>query len=648
MPDTVCLNTPVNFSNTSNPNSSFRWNFCNPEYDSLKKTNPIIRNNSWPGAISFIESNGNYYGFMLEGIGKYTLTRIDFGRSITGNPSFVSLGDFNGLLDLNVMQEIQIINDDGKFYLFFCGIRSVNLIHIQTLLRVDLGNSIENNSPTITDLSTIGNLNGPVSMSFKKSQDGWFALLANRSGFGSIVKLSFGFNLSNVPTAINYGNFNNTFYSPRQIELVKENNDWFAIFTELVSGRFLKLFYGNSLNNSPTISVIPISTLDSIPLLSYRFVLTKDCNYTRLIAGSRVVNELREIRFTSLHSNPTIHKINVDKPLSPWELNFSNLIIDSVGAHFFFNKTGIPIGTSGDTLFRFSSTNCTNSNLPISTQFNPSPITFTKSGVYLVSLKESPNSINEEIYCKKVVVLNSFASTKQILESCQSETLTLKASFISSSYYWNDASASSSINITQSGVYWVKGADSFCGSNTDSFFVTFNPPPNISISKSNDIDCSNTSVTLTVTGANSYQWLPNRYFEDNTKSTQVVKLDTSTTFSVIGKDNNNCASTKTITVKANFSINTNNYLIPSAFSPNNDGLNDCFSLKHWGDVSNFRLNIYNRYGQIIFSTTNTKKCWDGRYSNGQIADIGAYVYLVTGNNICVGEIKKYGTITLIR
>jgi gliding motility-associated-like protein len=83
--------------------------------------------------------------------------------------------------------------------------------------------------------------------------------------------------------------------------------------------------------------------------------------------------------------------------------------------------------------------------------------------------------------------------------------------------------------------------------------------------------------------------------------------------------------------------------IPSAFSPNGDGLNDNFGVKGEG-VKNYRLLIYNRWGEIIFESTNPKQEWDGKYAGNKVEQ-GTYVYqlfaLGTGSN------GKTGSVTVV-
>jgi gliding motility-associated-like protein len=64
-------------------------------------------------------------------------------------------------------------------------------------------------------------------------------------------------------------------------------------------------------------------------------------------------------------------------------------------------------------------------------------------------------------------------------------------------------------------------------------------------------------------------------------------------------------------------------LIPEGISPNNDGYNDRFELKGY-DVKS--LKIYNRYGKLVFSTTNYNDSWEGESNDGDKLPVGTYFY----------------------
>jgi gliding motility-associated-like protein len=71
--------------------------------------------------------------------------------------------------------------------------------------------------------------------------------------------------------------------------------------------------------------------------------------------------------------------------------------------------------------------------------------------------------------------------------------------------------------------------------------------------------------------------------------------------------------------------------IPTAFTPNNDGLNDTWEIITFETYPNATVDVYNRWGQKVYSGTGNKyQPWDGRYQ-GQIVSPGTYVYFIRLN-----------------
>lgn len=89
--------------------------------------------------------------------------------------------------------------------------------------------------------------------------------------------------------------------------------------------------------------------------------------------------------------------------------------------------------------------------------------------------------------------------------------------------------------------------------------------------------------------------------------------------------------------------------IPSAFSPNNDHLNDEFSIKSQNfNPSNYQMSIFNRWGELLFKTNDKLSGWNGIYK-GINCELGVYFYMITFN--MEGTTKRYlykGDISLIR
>ncbi len=90
--------------------------------------------------------------------------------------------------------------------------------------------------------------------------------------------------------------------------------------------------------------------------------------------------------------------------------------------------------------------------------------------------------------------------------------------------------------------------------------------------------------------------------------------------------------------------------VPTAFSPNYDGHNDVFSpvIENGCIVSSYVLNIYNRWGQLVFTSGSPEAGWDGTF-RGAPADIGTYFYTVQFNgSVYKTKYFQKGDLTLIR
>lgn len=110
-----------------------------------------------------------------------------------------------------------------------------------------------------------------------------------------------------------------------------------------------------------------------------------------------------------------------------------------------------------------------------------------------------------------------------------------------------------------------------------------------------------------------------------------------------GITDNNCIDTFILYVPAEGCCQL---FIPNAFSPNGDGHNDVFAPVTNGHFNNFKMDIFNRWGQRIFSA-NRMEGWDG-YHNGKPADAGTYYYHIIADCLEGKELKKKGELVLIR
>lgn len=89
--------------------------------------------------------------------------------------------------------------------------------------------------------------------------------------------------------------------------------------------------------------------------------------------------------------------------------------------------------------------------------------------------------------------------------------------------------------------------------------------------------------------------------------------------------------------------------VPTAFTPNADGLNDMFEVRGLCPFKHYNLSVYNRFGERVFTAANNIETWDGTFHNAP-CDVGAYFYYIEATPD-VGDrakIIKKGSVTLLR
>ena len=84
--------------------------------------------------------------------------------------------------------------------------------------------------------------------------------------------------------------------------------------------------------------------------------------------------------------------------------------------------------------------------------------------------------------------------------------------------------------------------------------------------------------------------------------------------------------------------------IPNTFTPNGDGINDTWEIKYLENFQKCTVNVFNRYGQKVFSSVGYPKAWDGKY-NGSNLPSGAYYYIIDLKN---GTGVASGSVMIIR
>lgn len=131
--------------------------------------------------------------------------------------------------------------------------------------------------------------------------------------------------------------------------------------------------------------------------------------------------------------------------------------------------------------------------------------------------------------------------------------------------------------------------------------------------------CESDFVELVVQGFfNNYQW-------STGETTDIIEVNKPGTYSVTAS-NEYCENKGTFTIQPCDYI----FYIPNSFTPNGDGLNDAFSITtiHKTQMVNFKIVIFNRWGQKLFESYDPDFRWDGTYKGQMVAANQVYTYLI--------------------
>jgi gliding motility-associated-like protein len=201
--------------------------------------------------------------------------------------------------------------------------------------------------------------------------------------------------------------------------------------------------------------------------------------------------------------------------------------------------------------------------------------------------------------------------------------------------------------VTKAGIYrdTLKTAGG-CDSLVRVVDLALEAAPFVTLNKSNDVTCTASSARLTATGGSAYKWWPSESLDNATISDPLATPLESTVYHVQVTTATGCQSEDSITVYVTTGDNGNNYLVPNAFTPDGDGKNDCFGIKHWGPVTELSFTIYDRWGGIVFQTSDPSRCWDGT-GKTSLLPTGSFVYFIKAKTMC-GPVMRKGTVTLVR
>ena len=224
------------------------------------------------------------------------------------------------------------------------------------------------------------------------------------------------------------------------------------------------------------------------------------------------------------------------------------------------------------------------------------------------------------------------------LEFCDGGNVVLTASG-GPVYSWNTGETDSAITISTSGTYSVQVTDTTSSvncQNTDSVEVIVHQLPVI-IAQTDTTIPLGSSVMLSASGGLTYVWAPTTGLDNPISATPVASPSETIIYLLTGTDVNGCIGVDSVTVTIDDSADPE---FINLFTPDGDGINDAWVL----DCNNCRLNVYNRYGQEVFSSTSYQNDWEGTFEGKKLPD-GTYYFVLQSDN--TGKTYK-GAVTILR
>ena len=278
-----------------------------------------------------------------------------------------------------------------------------------------------------------------------------------------------------------------------------------------------------------------------------------------------------------------------------------------------------------------------------------SSVLISQSGNYVLTVTNQDNceaSDDLNVNIQPGPVIHTTPNT----EVCRGSTVLLTASGASTyswspSSYLSSATSSSPWSTPLTDIsYVVTGTDAFGCTSSNTVSIMVNEIPLASFDYSLEASCDFIILSAVNRSQNAAQYIWS--FGDGTYSSETNVIHTyvalqNQSLSLIAR-NGVCSDTSTV---ENLSADKNYegfFYVPNSFTPNGDDFNNEFIVASENDCDFFHLDIFNRWGELIYTTEGKEVSWDGTYKSNNAPE-GVYVYVIKSRNM-----EKVGHVTLIR
>jgi gliding motility-associated-like protein len=195
--------------------------------------------------------------------------------------------------------------------------------------------------------------------------------------------------------------------------------------------------------------------------------------------------------------------------------------------------------------------------------------------------------------------------------------------------------------------YAVEGVDGFGCVGYDTTTITVLPLPAVDVGPDWIIDLVQDEFALlngVAPTAASFSWDPVTGLDDPGSLTPSAQPELPTTYILTVTDANGCVNSDTVFVDV---LNEFSVILPDAFTPNGDGLNDVWRPVTIGLIEFVDVSIYNRWGERLYFSRERSAGWDGTFM-GKAQEMGSYIAVVRIRDPKGQPIQTTGTVTLIR
>ncbi len=223
--------------------------------------------------------------------------------------------------------------------------------------------------------------------------------------------------------------------------------------------------------------------------------------------------------------------------------------------------------------------------------------------------------------------------------ACIGQSDTLRATPGFSNYQWRTGETGSHLFVSDTGTYWVTVMDNNGCYGSDTAVITkLTNPPNHFLPTDTTICAGWDAAFGPLNNFDRYRW-------STGAATATTSVSTAGLYILEVRDRNGCTGKDTAVVTLKNC--PNKIWFPTAFTPNDDGRNDVLKPIVEGRLLNYSFMVYNRWGGVVFATTDYRKAWGGDVKDvvqGNTAFVWLCRYRFSGEE----EKLAKGTVVLVR